>query len=262
MEQGLRGQGLAQGRDRLFARLESCGLPKDVIRTLFSRHTLVRYPKGSPLFEKGSPADVMFVVLSGIVKIYCARAGGARTLVELAGPGDLAGYADFSDKSRERSQLFDAAALTNSCVALITRDHVLHVLRKLEPDRILTLAENVNSLWASAVYRYARFLGMTLRERLEVIFAEMAERFGVTDARGILITPELEQEGLAEMIGGSRPMVSKLLMEMKQEGVIAREGKHYILASKNGGARTVDDRTQGAPPRPDANGHGTRPQVS
>ncbi len=214
MERELKGQGLAQGHDRLFARLESCGLPKDVIRTLFSRHTLVRYPKGSPLFDKGSPADVVFVVLSGIVKIY------------------LAGYADFSEKSRERSQLFDAEALTNSCVALFTRDHVLHVLRKLEPDLILTLAENVNSLWAAAVYRYARFLGMTLRERLDVIFAEMAERFGVTDARGILITPELEQEGLAEMIGGSRPMVSKLLMEMKR--VRARAGG--AAAAVGGGA--------------------------
>ena len=230
----------------MFARLASCGLPKDVIRTLLSRHTLVRYPKGSPLFGKGSPADIVFVVLSGIVKIYCARAGAARTLVELAGPGDLAGYADFSDKSRERSQLFDAEAISNSCVALITRDHVLHVLRKLDPDLILTLAETVNSLWASAVYRYARFLGMTLRERLEVIFAEMAERFGVTDARGILITPELEQEGLAEMIGGSRPMVSKLLMEMKQEGVIAREGKHYIVTSKSGDARRTSEHAQAA----------------
>lgn len=243
----------------MFARLESCGLPKDVTRTLFSRHTLVRYPKGSPLFDKGSPADVVFVVLSGIVKIYCARAGAARTLVELAGPGDLAGYADFSEKSRERSQLFDAEALTNSCVALITRDHVLHVLRKLEPDLILTLAENVNSLWAAAVYRYARFLGMTLRERLEVIFAEMAERFGVTDARGILITPELEQEGLAEMIGGSRPMVSKLLMEMKREGVITRVGKHYIVASKSGEARRTSGDAQAAPPRSlAAHGDGTR----
>lgn len=260
MERELKGQGLAQGHDRLFARLESCGLPKDVIRTLFSRHTLVRYPKGSPLFDKGSPADVVFVVLSGIVKIYCARAGAARTLVELAGPGDLAGYADFSEKSRERSQLFDAEALTNSCVALFTRDHVLHVLRKLEPDLILTLAENVNSLWAAAVYRYARFLGMTLRERLDVIFAEMAERFGVTDARGILITPELEQEGLAEMIGGSRPMVSKLLMEMKRAGVIARVGKHYIVASKSGEARRTSGHAQAAPPPRSvaAHGDGTR----
>src|SRR5260370_29915439 len=129
MERELKGQGLAQGHDRLFARLESCGLPKDVIRTLFSRHTLVRYPKGSPLFDKGSPADVVFVVLSGIVKIYCARAGAARTLVELAGAGGVAGYAGFRQKSRERLQPFYAAALPNSCAWLVTRDPPLHVLR-------------------------------------------------------------------------------------------------------------------------------------
>src|SRR6266849_5011668 len=86
MERELKGQGLAQGHDRLFARLESCGLPKDVIRTLFSRHTLVRYPKGSPLFGKGAPADVAFVVLSGIVKNYCARAAAARTRRPPANP--------------------------------------------------------------------------------------------------------------------------------------------------------------------------------
>jgi CRP-like cAMP-binding protein len=78
MEPELKGQGLAQGRDRLFERLESYGLPKDVIGTLLSRHTLVRYPKGSPLFDKGSPADLVFVVLSGIVKIYCATASFRR----------------------------------------------------------------------------------------------------------------------------------------------------------------------------------------
>jgi CRP/FNR family cyclic AMP-dependent transcriptional regulator len=222
----------------------------------------VRCPKGSPLFDKGSPADVVFVVLSGIVKIYCALAGAARTLVELAGPGDLAGYADFSDRTGERSQLFEAEALTNACVALVTRDHLMHVLRELDPGLILILAENINSLWGSVVHRCARFLGMTLRERLEVVLGEMAERFGVTDARGIWITPELEQEVLAEMIGGSRPMVSKLLMEMKQEGVIAREGKHYILASKSGEARPTSGRAQAASPRSDATHGDTRPAVS
>ena len=138
--------------------------------------------------------------------------------------------------------------------------HIQRAARKLEPDLILTLAENVNSLWAAAVYRYARFLGMTLRERLEVIFAEMAERFGVTDARGILITPELEQEGLAEMIGGSRPMVSKLLMEMKQEGAISHVGKHYIVAATSGEAQSTSGRAQAASrPRSDeAHGNGTR----
>jgi CRP/FNR family cyclic AMP-dependent transcriptional regulator len=228
MESVFRGQGLTQGQDRLTARLARCGLPAVALDSLLSRHTLVRYPRGSVLFTKGSPADVFFAVLSGIAKIGTVTPGDGRILVALAGPGDLAGYADFSEDG-ERSQLFEAETLTNSVIALITRDHILRVMRGLEPEVILAVAENLNSMWSSVVYRYAQFLGMPLRERLEASFAEMAGRFGVPDARGIMLTPELGQEDLAEMIGGSRPMVSKLLIEMAQQKLIARQGRRYIL---------------------------------
>jgi len=228
MESVFRGQGLAQGQERLTARLARCGLPPAALDSLLSRHTLVRYPRGSVLFIKGSPADVVFAILSGIAKIGTVTPGDGRILVALAGPGDLAGYADFSEGG-ERSQLFEAETLTNSVIALITRDHILRVMRGLEPEVILAVAENLNSMWSSVVYRYAQFLGMPLRERLEASFAEMAGRFGVPDARGIMLTPELGQEDLAEMIGGSRPMVSKLLIEMARQKLIARQGRRYIL---------------------------------
>jgi CRP-like cAMP-binding protein len=218
-----------QAHDRLVASLAGLGLPRTAIAALLERHTLVRYPKGAALFSKGSPADVVFAVLSGMIKVHSSRAGSDRVLVEIAGPGDLAGYADFAENGGERSQLFEAEALSNCCVALITRQHVLEVLKALEPDAILRLAEALNSLWSSVAYRYATLLGMSLRKRLELVLGELAARFGVEDSRGILLTPELAQEDLAEMIGSSRPMVSKLLMEMAQQGVIARDGRHIVL---------------------------------
>jgi hypothetical protein len=46
-------------------------------------------------------------------------------------------------------------------------------------------------------------------------------------------------------------------MEMKQEGVIAREGKHYIVASKSGEARATSGRAQAASPGSE-HGDGTR----
>ncbi len=218
-----------QANDRLIARLAGLGLPRPAVAALLERHTLVRYPKGATLFSKGSPADVVFAVLSGIVKVHNSRPGSDRVLVEIAGPGDLVGYADFAEGAGERSQLFEAEALSNCCVALITRHHVFEVLKSLEPEAILRLGEAMNSLWSSVVYRYATLLGMSLRQRLELVLGELAARFGVEDSRGILITPELAQEDLAEMIGSSRPMVSKLLMEMAQQGAITRDGRHIVL---------------------------------
>ena len=103
----------AQAQERLLSKLLAMGLPRDAATTLLERHMVVRYPKGADLFSKGSPADVVFAVLTGVVKVHSSRAGSDRVLVELAGPGDLVGYADFSDGAGERSQMFDAAALTS-----------------------------------------------------------------------------------------------------------------------------------------------------
>jgi hypothetical protein len=67
-----------------------------------------------------------------------------------------------------------------------------------------------------------------------VVLSDLGARFGVSESRGILLTPELAQEELAEMIGSSRPMVSKLLTEMSERGIITRQGRRYILLRGSG----------------------------
>ncbi len=222
------------GHSRLLDLLEQWGLPKEAITGLVGRHTLVRYPKRSPLFLQGSPADVAFAVFNGLVKVYCPGADGNRILVHLAGPGDLIGYADFLDSNRQHSQMFEAHALTSCSVALFTRQHVLKMLRGLDPGVLLKLLESLNGFWSSMLHRYAVYLSMSLRERLQMVLADLGARFGVQDARGVLLTPELAQEELAEMIGSSRPMVSKLLSEMAQRSMIACQGRRYILLRGSG----------------------------
>jgi CRP/FNR family cyclic AMP-dependent transcriptional regulator len=222
------------GQNRLLEQLEQWGLPKDAIAGLVGRHTLVRYPKRSPLFLQGSPADVVFVVFNGLVKVYCPGPDGNRILVHLAGPGDLIGYPDFLDSNCQRSQIFEAHALTSCSVALFTRQHVVKTLRGLDQGVLLSLSESLNGFWSSLVHRYAVYLSMSLRERLQMVLAELGARFGVHDARGVLLTPELAQEELAEMIGSSRPMVSKLLSEMAERAMVACQGRRYILLRGSG----------------------------
>ena len=235
----------AQAQERLLTKLSSMGLPRSAATALLERHMLVRYPKGAELFSMGSPADVVFAVLTGLVKVHSSRAGSDPVLVEIAGPGDLVGYADFADADGGRSQLFEATALTNTCVALFTRHQIAEVLKSLEPEALLRITEAINSMWSSVVYRYATFLGMSLRKRLEIVLGELAGRFGVPDSRGTLLLPELAQEELAEMIGSSRPMVSKLLTEMTDRGLLIREGRRHILLA----AQKPADATAGAVPR-------------
>jgi CRP-like cAMP-binding protein len=44
--------------------------------------------------------------------------------------------------------------------------------------------------------------------------SDLANRAGVRDSEGIVLIPEIGHEDLAEMIGCSRPMVSRLIAQM------------------------------------------------
>jgi CRP-like cAMP-binding protein len=199
------------------------------IEELLEQHTRVSYPKGAPIFLQGAPADVVFYVIGGLVKVYCPKGDGNRVLLQLAGPGDILGHIDLLEAGRRRTQIFEAQAFTRCTLALFTREHLRKSAEMLERDSLMRGIELVNTAWAAVAQWYAVFLGLSFRERLQAVFRELANRFGVKDKRGILLLPELSHTDLAEMIQSSRPMVSRLIGEMVSDGILGRRGRQYIV---------------------------------
>jgi hypothetical protein len=64
---------------------------------------------------------------------------------------------------------------------------------------------------------------------MEAVLCDLARKFGVKDSRGILLLPELGHADFAEMIGSSRPMVSRLIAEMVANKRLLYDGRHYIV---------------------------------
>src|SRR6266852_4834747 len=218
-----------EAKRRLEMQLGEFGIPSKFTDEIVGHHTLVNYNKGSMIFLQGSPADLLFWVFTGLVKVYCPRSDGTRIMVKLAGPGDLIGHVDYLDSRGRRAQVFEVEALTRCSVALFTRDHVIKLLQSVDHGSLLQMIERLNTLWSSMAQWFGAFLGMSFRERLEVILHELGAKFGVRDKRGILLMPELSHADLADMIGSSRPMVSRLIAEMTEEGHLLRQGKQFVL---------------------------------
>jgi CRP-like cAMP-binding protein len=216
-------------RTRLENQLGELGLPIEFADELVGRYTLVNYSKGAAVFCQGAPADVCFYVITGLVKLYYPRPDGTRLLVKLAGPGDIIGYVNLVDARGRPAQVFEAEALTRSSVALFTREHLLKVLCLLDHESTLRLVERLNTLWSSTVQWLASLLSMSFRERLEVQLNSLAGQFGVRESRGILLSIELVHDDLADMIGSSRPMVSRLIADLMHRGCLFRQGKQFIL---------------------------------
>ncbi len=230
---------LNEDRSRLALRVRQAGVPSEIIDELVNDNIVARYARRFRLFLQGAPGDMLMIIINGVVKVYCAQPDGRRFLLELAGPGDVIGYANRLDARGRHCQAFEAQALTNCAVALISRQRILKLLSDSDHTTLIGLFERLNTFWGSLVHRYASLMTLSYRERLKVMLAEVAARFGVKDARGTLLTLELGHDDWAEMIGSSRPMVSRLLAEMIERKVIAREGKHYILLADGGVDRSV-----------------------
>ena len=152
-------------------RLGDFALPGKFIDEIIGHHTVVNYNKGAMVFLQGSPADVMFWVIAGLVKVYCPRPDGTRILVNLAGPGDLIGHVDYIDSRGRHAQVFEVEALTKCSVALFTRDHVIKLLQSVDHAALLHIVERLNTAWSSIAQWFGAFLGMSFRERLEVVLA-------------------------------------------------------------------------------------------
>src|SRR6266478_5318168 len=223
---------------RLEMRLGDFGIPGKFVDEIIGHHTVVNYNKGSMVFLQGSPADVMFLVLAGLVKVYCPRPDGTRILVKLAGPGDLIGHVDYIDSRGHHAQVFEVEALTKCSVALFTREYVIKLLQSLDHAALLQMVERLNTAWSSMAQWFGTFLGMSFRERLEVVLNELGAKFGVRDTRGVLLMPELAHTDLADMIGSSRPMVSRLIAEMTEEHLLLRQGKQFILRDALAGEKS------------------------
>jgi CRP-like cAMP-binding protein len=204
-------------------------LPKELADELIRHHTSVTYHKDSIIFLQGSPADLMFWIMSGLVKLYCPRPDGNRTLVKLCGPGDVLGYADFIDPDHRHLQAFEAQALTKCTIALFTREHAVKMLERLDQPTLLRLIVQMNTAWSSVAFWFAEILGYSFRQRLDATMKDLAARFGVEDKRGMLLPMKLSHGDLAEMINGSRPMVTKLIGEMIEQHYLDRDGKRYIV---------------------------------
>jgi CRP/FNR family transcriptional regulator, cyclic AMP receptor protein len=207
-------------------------VPPELVDELIERQIAITYERGAMVFCEGNADGLIACVLSGYVKVYCPIGEGSRTLVRLAGPGNLIGYTDYIDEKGRRARLFEAQAASKCTVALFSRDHISRLLSAMPPAALIHIIQSLNTFWSQNLQLFVTLLTLSFSDRLQIVLSDLAARAGVKDSQGTLLIPTLGHEDLAEMIGCSRPMVSRLMAEMTDSGLIARRGKQYVLLNK------------------------------
>jgi CRP/FNR family transcriptional regulator, cyclic AMP receptor protein len=212
--------------------LNRLNLPPELVDELIERHVAVVFEKGALAFCEGNADGMLACVLSGYVNVYCSVGDGNRTLVRVAGPGEVIGYSDYIDEKGRRARLFEAQVASKCTLALFSRDHIAQLLTGLPKDVLISILATLNTFWSDNLRFFATLLNLPFWDRLTMVMSDLATRAGVKDSQGTILIPELGHEDLAEMIGCSRPMVSRMIAKMIECGLLARRGKQYVLLKK------------------------------
>ncbi|HMD04057.1 MAG TPA: helix-turn-helix domain-containing protein, partial [Candidatus Binatus sp.] len=86
--------------------------------------------------------------------------------------------------------------------------------------------------WSENLRRFTIMLSLPFWDRLMIVMTDLAKRAGVRDSDGIILIPEIGHQELSEMIGCSRPLVTRMIAEMVKSGLLARRKKQYVLLKR------------------------------
>jgi CRP-like cAMP-binding protein len=216
----------------LYPALERLGWPPGIAQELVSGAHIVEYGKGTMLFRAGESADLVYLLLTGDVKLHYSSEDGTRLLVGIVRKGATLGLFPAqaaSEHGVQEIQLLTAQAATRVKVALISGARFTQALHRLPAETLIQMVGRLNAQWLRLSNRLLDFMTMDVRGRLMQVITELADGFGIADARGKLIPLRLSHEDFAEFVGASRPIVSKYLKRLSQRGVLIKQDGHYVL---------------------------------
>jgi CRP-like cAMP-binding protein len=186
--------------------------------------------RNTPIYLPGDPADKIYLLKRGLVKISHLTEEGKQITLAILHPGDVFGELAVIDAS--------------------PRDHLAQVY---EDAMICALSRNdflsIMSSYPEVAFRITKLLGLRLRRlgnrvekllfksahaRLAQTLLELSADYGVDDAAGTLLTLKLSQRELGNMVGLSRESVNLCLGDFKREGLVEAQGRSLRLLDKEG----------------------------
>ena len=180
--------------------------------------------RGEIIVNQGSKGESLYVVVSGQIRVYLSDETGKEVILGLEGPGAIFGEISVLD-----------GQLRSASVAAMKRTELL----KIEGQAFRQLLQTNARLALAVIAALAGMIrkltdatqGLALQSAYRRLVARLQER--AVEENGQTVIPErLTHQLLADMIGCSREMVSRIMSDLAKGGYLRTEGKCWIIERK------------------------------
>ncbi len=200
------------------------------MRDLADKFHVVRYRKGEVIFREGEPAERLFLIEGGRVKLTIASPTGQELLVAVLGRGQIFGELAVVDRGARE---MDARAMEDVTLFGLSSD-VFWTIIEGRPALARRLLELMGRRLRRADQTTQDLVFFDATTRLARKLLELAEEYGEQDDRGVRIGSRVTQEEIAQMIGVSRESANRLISSFSGRGWIDwNDGTPVILAPES-----------------------------
>jgi CRP-like cAMP-binding protein len=198
---------------------------KTLLAAVPEGRTVREYRKGEAVFTQGDPADAVFFVQHGKVKLTVLSRQGKQAVIALLAPGEFFGEGCLAGQPL---RMATATALTEATIIRLAKPMMVRALHR-DPvfaevfttyllSRNIRMEEDlVDQLFNSSEKRLARIL---------LLLANFGK-----EGRPEPVVPKISQEMLAEMVGTTRSRISFFMNKFRKLGFLDYNGRLEVHSS-------------------------------
>lgn len=196
-------------------------LDADELELLSARMVTRKYPRNTVVLNEGDHSDSLYIIRSGSVKVFLSNDEGKEIVLNVQRAGEYFGELALIDSGPRSASVITQEKTVLSLIAKPDFEEFLcqhpaatvKIMRGLV-KRLRVLTDNVRSLALMDVYgRVARLLLKLSQPEGEVRVVREA----------------LTQQDIADRVGASREMVSRILKDLREGGYIEVHSRHITL---------------------------------
>ena len=202
-----------------------CNLPERDLKLFESIKVTKAYPKGTMLFIEGQPADGVYMICQGKVKLSTCSQDGKVIIIDIAESGDAVGLSAALD-GVEYETTAEGRELCQ--VNYVSSQDLVKFLAE-NPDACLNAARQLSRSYQAA-YRQICALGLS-----DSVAGKLAKLFLGWSGNGSGVNGQVHMknffthEEIAEMIGSSRETVTRALKLFRESELVTLKGSNLII---------------------------------
>ena len=194
---------------------------QDQLRDLSAMVQRRSAPRGSEVVHEGDPADSLYVVVSGRLKVMMGEADGKETILSIIGPGEFFGEMGLIDDNPRSATVI--AIEPCELLALGRRDFRKTLVEN--PDLAMAVMRVLVRRLREADRKIGSLAMLDVYGRVARLLLDMSE--SVNGQR--IVTKRISKQDIARMIGASREMVHKVMKDLQMSGHIEVQGSTILL---------------------------------